>query len=124
MVNLERDNLALMKSGQGRHEPLAHEAKTTAQGFPQLSNSQHEAVEKILSNRDQIVGFQGVAGAGKTTSLAAIRESAENEGYEVKGFAPTSRAAHQLETAGIHSDTLQHFLARPHGHDSASRHLY
>ena len=124
MVNLERDNLSLMKSGQGRHQPLGHEAKHTGQEFPQLSNSQREAVEKILSNRDQIVGFQGVAGAGKTTSLAAIRESAESEGYAVKGFAPTSRAAHQLETAGIHSDTLQHFLARAHDHDSASRHLY
>ena len=124
MVNLERDNLSLVNSGQGRHEPLAHETKHSGQEFPQLSNSQREAVEKILSNRDQIVGFQGVAGAGKTTSLAAVKESAEREGYEVKGFAPTSRAAHQLETAGIHSDTLQHFLARSHGHDSASRHLY
>jgi conjugative relaxase-like TrwC/TraI family protein len=124
MVNLERDNLSLMNSGQGRHEPLAHETKHSGQEFPQLSNSQREAVEKILTNRDQIVGFQGVAGSGKTTSLAAVSESAERVGYEVKGFAPTSRAAHQLETAGIHSDTLQHFLARSHGHDSASRHLY
>jgi conjugative relaxase-like TrwC/TraI family protein len=124
MVNFERDNLSLMKAGQGRHEPLAHEANHTERDFPQLSNSQREAVEKILSNRDQAVGFQGVAGAGKTTSLAAIRESAERNGYEVRGFAPTSRAAHQLETAGIHSDTLQHFLARSHSNDSASPHLY
>jgi conjugative relaxase-like TrwC/TraI family protein len=124
MVNFERDNLSLMKAGQSRHEPLTHEANYAEIGSPQLSNSQREAVEKILSNRDQVMGLQGVAGAGKTTSLSAIRESAERDGYEVKGFAPTSRAAHQLETAGIHSDTLQHFLARSHGHDSASPHLY
>jgi ATP-dependent exoDNAse (exonuclease V) alpha subunit len=54
----------------------------------------------------------------------AIRESAEKEGFEVQGFAPTSRAAQQLEDAGIHSDTLQHFLARSHTNDSAHAHLY
>ena len=30
----------------------------------------------------------------------------------VEGFAPTSRAAHQLRDAGITADTLQGFLAR------------
>jgi hypothetical protein len=32
--------------------------------------------------------------------------------YVVEGFAPTSRAAHQLRDAGINADTLQGFLAR------------
>lgn len=34
------------------------------------------------------------------------------EGYQVEGFAPTSRAAHKLGEAGIESSTLQHHLAR------------
>ncbi len=70
-----------------------------------------------------MVGLEGVAGAGKTTSLAAIREAAEREGYQVEGLAPTSRAAQQLEEAGIHSATLQHHLARSH-RDDRERHLY
>jgi ATP-dependent exoDNAse (exonuclease V) alpha subunit len=80
-------------------------------------------VEQILSSRDQVVGLEGTAGAGKTTSLGAIREAAEGQGYQVEGFAPTSRAAQQLEDAGIHSSTLQHYLARSHTGDGG-RHLY
>jgi ATP-dependent exoDNAse (exonuclease V) alpha subunit len=52
--------------------------------------------------------------------LAAIRQAAERDGYQVEGFAPTSRAAQQLEEAGIESGTLQRHLARAeesHGHD-------
>jgi ATP-dependent exoDNAse (exonuclease V) alpha subunit len=41
----------------------------------------------------------------------------------VEGFAPTSRAAHQLRDAGINADTLQGFLAR-HKQPTPERHLY
>jgi hypothetical protein len=41
------------------------------------------AVEEILTSRDQVIGLQGTAGAGKTTSLAAIRAAAEQQGYRV-----------------------------------------
>ncbi len=62
--------------------------------------------------------MDGVAGAGKSTALAAVRHAAEHEGYRVEGFAPTSRAAQQLDEAGIVSSTLPRHLARtvaPHG---------
>jgi ATP-dependent exoDNAse (exonuclease V) alpha subunit len=54
--------------------------------------------------------LEGIAGAGKTTSLAAIHEAVEREGYKVEGFAPTSRAAQKLAEAGIESRTLQWHL--------------
>src|SRR5208283_538525 len=57
-------------------------------------------------------GIQGFAGSGKTTTLTAIRSAAERQGYQVEGFAPTSRAARQLNEAGIEARTLQGFLAR------------
>jgi ATP-dependent exoDNAse (exonuclease V) alpha subunit len=41
----------------------------------------------------------------------------------VEGFAPTSRAAHQLRDAGINADTLQGFLAR-RKQPTPKRHLY
>ncbi|MBI4473939.1 MAG: relaxase domain-containing protein, partial [Acidobacteria bacterium] len=121
MVTLERENIARMKSGQGRYAPIAEQQQIR---FENLSNSQHQAVETILANRDQVTGLEGAAGAGKTTSLAAIREAAEKEGYTVEGFAPTSRAAYQLEEAGIRSTTLQHHLAqKPHA-GVGEKHLY
>lgn len=126
MLDYERDNLAQMKAGQGKHEPLAseHDREEFAGRFAHLSSSQREAVQEILSSRDQIAGLDGVAGTGKTTSLTAIREAAEGRGYQVEGLAPTSRATQQLEDAGIRSDTLQHYLAQSHTNDKHERHLY
>ena len=125
MLDYERDNITRMKAGQGRHDPLVSEQtrQELAGKFDHLSGSQRRAVEEILSSRDQVVGLEGVAGAGKTTSLSAIREAAERQGYQVEGLAPTSRAAHQLEEAGIHSVTLQRHLAQSR-HDDGERHLY
>jgi ATP-dependent exoDNAse (exonuclease V) alpha subunit len=59
-----------------------------------------------------VQGIQGVAGAGKTTALNIVRAAAQAHGYEVQGFAPTSRAAKQLREAGIPAGTLQGFLVR------------
>ncbi len=41
-----------------------------------------------------------------------LREAAEKEGYQVRGFAPTTRAAKQLAESGIETETLQKFLRR------------
>jgi AAA domain len=60
----------------------------------------------------------GMTGSGKTTALEVIRSAAEVKGYQVEGFAPTSRAAKQMEQVGVHSGTLQGFLARPRNADT------
>ncbi len=77
-----------------------------------------------MSSRDQVTALEGVAGSGKTTSLAAIREAAEREGYKVEGFAPTSRAAQKLAEAGIESSTLQRHLARTDKEHDGQKRLY
>jgi ATP-dependent exoDNAse (exonuclease V) alpha subunit len=125
MLGYERDNIARMHTGRERNDPLVSEEtrQELSGNFGHLSNSQRSAVEEILSSRDQVMGLDGVAGAGKTTSLAAIRDAAERQGYQVEGLAPTSRAAQQLEEAGIQSSTLQRRLAQSH-HDDGDRHLF
>ncbi len=57
--------------------------------------------------------LEGVAGAGKTTALTAVREAAERDGYVVQGLAPTGRAAQQLAGAGMPTSTLQRHLVAP-----------
>jgi ATP-dependent exoDNAse (exonuclease V) alpha subunit len=89
-----------------------------------LSSSQRTAVEQILSSYDKVVGLEGVAGAGKTTSLSAVREAAEREGYQVVGLAPTSRAAHKLSESGIESHTLQRELIRNEVPNEAQKRLF
>ena len=122
---LEQANIDRMKHGQGKNEPIARQETLDYidRHFDTLNEDQRGAVRQVLSNEDQIQGIQGTAGAGKTTTLKAIREGAEREGYEVSGLAPTSRAAHQLNEAGIESETLQHHLMSDR-HDSGRRHLY
>ena len=91
---------------------------------PHLSDSQRAAVEQILASRDQVTALEGVAGAGKTTSLSAVRQAAEREGYTVEGFAPTSRAAQKLAEAGIQSSTLQRHLAQGEDQRDGQKRLY
>jgi conjugative relaxase-like TrwC/TraI family protein len=126
MIHLERDNMQLMRTGQDQHAALATEEarQAIAAEHTHLSDSQRAAVDEILSSRDQVTGLEGAAGTGKTTSLAAIREAAERDGYKVEGFAPTSRAAQKLEEAGIESSTLQKHLARGEQEQSGEKHLY
>src|SRR5712692_3191669 len=97
-----------MQRGQHRVPELA--SWTVREGiagdYPHLNESQRAAVDQILASHDQILALDGIAGTGKTTALAAIRQAAEREGYQVEGFAPTARAAQQLREAGIESGTL------------------
>jgi conjugative relaxase-like TrwC/TraI family protein len=124
MVAYERDTIELMLSGQGQQGPIAsiETRQEIEREHAHLGEGQRRAVEQILSSRDQVMALEGIAGAGKTTSLAAIREAAEREGHRVEGFAPTSRAAQKLRAAGIESSTLQRHLARnQESHDRQKR---
>jgi conjugative relaxase-like TrwC/TraI family protein len=126
MIGYERDNIAYMRHGQNRHERMvSSETWREVEGkHAHLSSSQRAAVEQIVSNQDKIMGLEGVAGAGKTTSLAAVHEAAKQEGYEVRGLAPTSRAAHKLAESGIESETLQRHLRREEQPDEGQKRLY
>jgi conjugative relaxase-like TrwC/TraI family protein len=114
MMKLEQEMIDRMHGGQGQHAELVTERTRDAisRKYEHLSDSQRAAVQEILTSRDQVTALEGAAGTGKTTALAAVRDAAEREGYQVEGFAPTSRAAHKLAEAGIESSTLQHYLAR------------
>ncbi|MFZ0751923.1 MAG: AAA family ATPase, partial [Pyrinomonadaceae bacterium] len=108
-----------MLYGQGQHPSIIRNGhakqiveSTTERQQLRLNDNQSRAVEEILTSLDQIVGLQGGAGTGKTTALSVLREVAEKEGYEVRGFAPTSRAAQQLAESGIQTETIQKFLRR------------
>jgi conjugative relaxase-like TrwC/TraI family protein len=123
----ERGILRKLAEGQGREQPLVspETQQQTIKNHAHLSESQRQAVKHILNNRDQLQGLEGVAGAGKTTSLVAIRAAAEREGYRVQGLAPTSRAAQKLSEAGMETETLQKHLARGEGvHAGMAKCLY
>jgi conjugative relaxase-like TrwC/TraI family protein len=113
-IEAEHEILRRMRAGQNQIEPVLSRPQAIAVAYhhPHLNQAQKTVVEDVLCSRDRIQGIQGYAGVGKTTTLAAIRSVAESQGYQVEGFAPTSRAARQLNEAGVHAATLQSFLAR------------
>jgi conjugative relaxase-like TrwC/TraI family protein len=113
-IEAEHEILRRMREGQNHVEPVLSrpQAIAVADQHPHLNRAQKTVVEDVLSSPDRIQGIQGFAGSGKTTTLALIRSAAERQGYQVEGFAPTSRAARQLNEAGIEAGTLQGFLAR------------
>jgi conjugative relaxase-like TrwC/TraI family protein len=126
MIQYERDNVTEMRRAQGQHGPLVSPEtwESVQQNHAHLSTGQRAAVEKILTTQDKIIGLEGVAGAGKTTSLTAVREAAEREGYQVVGLAPTSRAAHKLGESGIESHTLQRELVQNEAPNDGQRRLF
>jgi hypothetical protein len=129
MVRMEKEMIGYMQAGNERNyghpmmisPPLRIRIEDR---YPELSASQYHAVDEIFLSREKFVGLEGVAGAGKTTTLAVIREGAVAEGYRVEGFAPTSHAAQKLAEAGIETSTLQRHLARGEQPDTGQKRLY
>jgi conjugative relaxase-like TrwC/TraI family protein len=80
----------------------------TAQGFT-LSNEQTVAVHAVCQSSLGII--QGKAGAGKSTSLQALRLAYESNGMTVRGATVARKAAQQLQNdTGIASGTLASLL--------------
>src|SRR5712692_6305480 len=113
-IEAEHEIIRRVHEGQNHVESVLPRAQAiaVADQNPHLNRAQKTVVEDVLSSPDRIQGIQGFAGSGKTTTLTIIRSAAERQGYQVEGFAPTSRAARQLNEAGIEAGTLQGFLAR------------
>ncbi|HEY0762989.1 MAG TPA: MobF family relaxase [Pyrinomonadaceae bacterium] len=119
-VAMEQSNIRNVVAGKGTQIPILDGQRlgplvdtiTAKQGIV-LNETQREAVETILGSRNRIIGFEGLAGTGKTTTLRVLREATERSGYLVHGFAPTGVAADLLAESGIRTSTLQKFVSTP-----------
>jgi hypothetical protein len=129
MLKMEREIVGHMQRGnqRGYDDPMLVSPQLriwTEDRHPELNRDQRKAVDEIFISREKIVGLDGVAGAGKTTTLSVVREGVEAEGYKVEGLAPTSRAAHKLAEAGMETSTLQLHLAKGAQPDTGEKRLY
>ena len=114
MIALETQTIAAMREGKETQPALIREDTrlAIAREYPHLTDDQRAAIDEIVANRDRVQALEGVAGAGKTTTLAVVRDVAERDGYAVKGLAPTGRAAQKLAEAGMPARTLQRHLTQ------------
>jgi Ti-type conjugative transfer relaxase TraA len=112
MVSIEREmaiSADRMAAGRGfgvagRHVDAAIGAQQRAS--IQLADEQRAAVAHV-AGPERIAAVVGLAGAGKSTMLAAARQAWEAQGYHVHGAALAGKAAEGLEeSSGIASRTL------------------
>ncbi|PSB24310.1 AAA family ATPase, partial [Chlorogloea sp. CCALA 695] len=81
-----------------------------------LTSGQRSAIALTATTNDQFIAWQGVAGAGKTYALNAVKQVATALGqvapeYIIKGFAPSAEAAKVLgEELGIEANTVARLL--------------
>jgi conjugative relaxase-like TrwC/TraI family protein len=114
MIAMERDNIDLMLGGKGRSHSVASESDVRSWAVKRgLAPDQAAAAELTLTSHDWLTAIEGHAGAAKTTTVGAIREFAEQQGYAVQGFAPTTRAVKALSEAGIAARTVASLLEGP-----------
>ena len=95
-------------------------------GLP-LNAGQRAAVEGVLTSGRGVELVVGIAGSGKTTALAAVRDGFEAAGYTVIGTATSGQAAKTLgREAGIAPSRTLASLNWRIGHDQlrlSSRHV-
>jgi conjugative relaxase-like TrwC/TraI family protein len=111
MIALERENIEVMRAGRGRVTAIGRSDEIRRWATRrQLLSDQASVAELTLVSSDWLTSIEGRAGAAKTTTVGAIREFAEEQGYAVRGFAPTTRAVKSLFDAGVSARTVASLL--------------
>lgn len=92
---------------------------TVLEHHPHLLPDQRQASEKILAAKNSLRILTGVAGAGKSTTLDAIRDAFERSDYRVIGGALAGVAQEELSRkAQIPARTVASYLHHLDGPDS------
>jgi conjugative relaxase-like TrwC/TraI family protein len=104
------DHLALALNDAA---PLTQDARLVEASVKHgLTPAQQAGLLHLGTSPDRLVGVHGVAGAGKSTLVGALRRAAD-ERFTMIALAPTSSAAAELGgRAGIESRTVASLLAR------------
>src|SRR6188474_1755671 len=92
--------------------------------FAGLTDGQADAVRAIATSGRRMELVVGVAGAGKTTALACVRDAYEAAGHRVIGASTSGQAARTLgREAGIDNRTIASLLWRlDHNRESLDAH--
>ncbi len=111
MIALELENIEITRSSQGGAIAIGRPEQIREWATRRHLPSDQAAVAQLtLTSTDWLTAIEGRAGATKTTTVGAIREFAEGQGYEVRGFAPTTGAVKALSEADISGNTIASLL--------------
>lgn len=117
-INIEDNIIAKMQQEKGVIKTALAEEKSEKlldeickNGGYTPNREQVNAIHHILTNKDRIIGVQGLAGTGKTYSFTLVKKMADRENIEVKGICFTGKASEGLQAdSGIESTTIHSFL--------------
>lgn len=114
-LRTEEKILTSVEQGRGLASPIvvATDAPARLQAAAErpLNPGQLAAATLILSSADRTILIQGVAGAGKSTMLAAVARVAEAESRTITGLAFQNKMVADLaEGAGIKAQTIASFV--------------
>ena len=109
---LEKEVLGYLHKGFHTKKPFLTEKKIEKILAPMgLDENQRQAVLKFSLSRDRYFGIRGVAGSGKTTTLAAVKRMLDKSGCQIIAMAPTHTAAEKMADAlNLDACTLDYFL--------------
>lgn len=106
----ELATIKLMKESQNKFQPLAN-SEVTKQFTRGLTLGQKNAIALAATTSDRFIAWQGETGVGKTYALNQFKQLATDEGYMVKGFAPSASSAQALsKEMGIEATTVASLL--------------
>lgn len=120
-LHRELATIRLMQAGENSVGAISS-AEQVTQRFENstLSEEQQQAISLSCETTNQIIGWQGSAGAGKTFALNSFRQIAEEQGYQISGYAPSAVAAHELsESLSIETNTVARLLVSKPFHTEA-----
>jgi len=110
-------DLRTMQSRPGA-QVSAKQVEKVLRNHPKLDGEQSAAVRQLLTSKGANRTLTGIAGAGKSTALAAAAEGFEAEGYRVHAVALAGIAKEELaRKTGIRAYTVTRFeseLSRSH----------
>jgi conjugative relaxase-like TrwC/TraI family protein len=115
MMNIEKRVYDIIRSraDEGKHivNPKILE-KTVTEKFPTIEPEQRAALDAATQSRSGVTIIQGVAGAGKSYTMKAVREAFEADSFKVQGLSPTNKAARELSnsTGGMDCSSIESFL--------------
>ncbi len=101
------------RSDEGLHIiPESQVEKVIAKHFPTIAPEQRAALNAATQSRSGVTIIQGVAGAGKSFTMAAVRQVFEESSFRVQGLSPTNKAARELSrsTGGMTTGSIESFL--------------
>jgi conjugative relaxase-like TrwC/TraI family protein len=109
---VERQILEIEVRGRNTIHAIVGHASFRGTEDDYLNHDQRDAAHRLLTSVDRVVGLQGGAGTGKTTLLRYAQQAASEQGYAVRGVAPSAVATRELGTANIASETVASFITR------------